>query len=73
MLTPDKEYSSVHGINVGRIHAKKLKLNSVALARERTIPTERPPLVDEVSANFGGYRVSRGQRNGFPRSFFSVF
>jgi hypothetical protein len=24
----------------------------VALARERTIPTERPPLVDEVSANF---------------------
>jgi hypothetical protein len=25
---------------------------SVALVRERTIPTERPPLVDEVSANF---------------------
>ena len=30
------------------------KLNSVALVRERTIPTERPPPVDEVSANFRG-------------------
>jgi hypothetical protein len=29
----------------------KNKLNSVALVRERTIPTERPPLVGEVSAN----------------------
>jgi hypothetical protein len=28
------------------------KLNSVAVARKRTIPTERPPLVGEVSANF---------------------
>ena len=27
---------------------------SVALVRERTIPTERPPPVDEVSANFCG-------------------
>jgi hypothetical protein len=26
--------------------------NYVALVRERTIPTERPPLVGEVSANF---------------------
>jgi len=30
------------------------KKNSVALVRERTIPTERPPLVGEVSANFCG-------------------
>jgi hypothetical protein len=30
----------------------KLKLNSVAWVRERTIQTERPPLVDDVSANF---------------------
>jgi hypothetical protein len=46
----------------------------VALDRERTIPTERPPLVDEVSANFFEYRVSRGQRNGSPRpcSRFSI-
>jgi hypothetical protein len=32
--------------------------SSVALVRERTIPTERPPLVGEVSANF----VDRGCR-----------
>jgi len=32
----------------------KLKLNSVALVRERTVPTERPPPVGEVSANFCG-------------------
>jgi hypothetical protein len=30
--------------------------NSVALFRERTIPTERPELVGEVSDNFCGYR-----------------
>ena len=28
------------------------KKNFVALVRERTIPTERPPPVGEVSANF---------------------
>ena len=28
--------------------------NSVALVRERTIPTERPPPIGEVSANFCG-------------------
>jgi hypothetical protein len=30
------------------------KINSVAVVRKRTIPTERPPLVDEVSANLCG-------------------
>jgi hypothetical protein len=47
--------------------------NSVALVRERTIPTERPSLVSEVSANVCGYRVSRGQRGGYlrPYSWFS--
>jgi hypothetical protein len=30
------------------------KTNSVALVRERTIPTERPPPVGEVRANFCG-------------------
>jgi hypothetical protein len=29
-------------------------LNPVALVSKRTIPTERPPLVGEVSANFCG-------------------
>jgi hypothetical protein len=43
------------------------------LVRKRTIPPERPSLVDEVSANFCGWRVSRGQRNGFPRPLISVF
>jgi hypothetical protein len=31
-----------------------LNLNSGALVRQRTIPTERPSLVGEVSANFSG-------------------
>jgi hypothetical protein len=41
------------------------KINSVALVRERTIPTEQRPLVGEVSANFCGWRVLHNQRNGF--------
>jgi hypothetical protein len=32
----------------------KKKLNSVAVVRKRTIPTERPPLVGEVSVNLCG-------------------
>jgi hypothetical protein len=35
-------------------HKKKLKLNSMVWVRERTIPTERPLLVGEVSVNFCG-------------------
>jgi hypothetical protein len=31
---------------------KTKKLNSVALVRERTMPTERPPLVGEVVPTF---------------------
>jgi hypothetical protein len=51
-----------------------LKLNSVASVRQRTIPSERPPLVGEVSAKFCGYRVPRGQRDvsPLPYSRFSV-
>jgi hypothetical protein len=48
------------------------ELNTVALVRKRTIPTERPPLVGEVSANFCGKRVLRGQSNEFPRPLISV-
>jgi hypothetical protein len=40
--------------NFAQMFTKKTKLNSVALVRERTIPTERPLLVGEVSANFCG-------------------
>jgi hypothetical protein len=50
-----------------RSNDNKQKKNSGALVRQRTIPTERPPLVGEVSANFSGQRVSRGQRNESPR------
>ena len=50
----------------------KTKLNSVALVRERTIPTERPPPVGEIVPTFAGRGVSRGQRNESPRPF-SVF
>jgi hypothetical protein len=32
----------------------RYKKNSLALVRKRTIPTERPPLVGEVSANVCG-------------------
>jgi hypothetical protein len=38
--------------------------------RERTIPTERPPLVGEVIANLCGYRVSRGHRDGSLRPYY---
>ena len=54
------------------IKTKLKKLNSVALVRERTIPTERPPPVGEVVPTFAGRGVSRGQRNESPRPF-SVF
>jgi hypothetical protein len=37
-----------------RTSRSKNKVNSVAVVRKRTIPTERPPLVSEVSANFCG-------------------
>jgi hypothetical protein len=36
------------------IFINETKKNSVAWIRERTIPTERPPLVGEASANFCG-------------------
>jgi hypothetical protein len=46
-----------------------LKINSMVWVRERTIPTERPPLVGEVIANVCWYRVPRGQRNGSLRPY----
>jgi hypothetical protein len=49
------------------------KKNSGDLVGQRTIPTERSLLVGEVSANFSGQRVSRGQRNEPPRPLISVF
>jgi hypothetical protein len=40
------------GVNI--TYVRYTKLNSMALVRERTIPTDRPPPVGEVSANFCG-------------------
>jgi hypothetical protein len=54
-------------------HIFQQQTNSVVLVRKRTIPIERPPLVGEVSANFIGDMVSRGQRNESPRPLISVF
>jgi hypothetical protein len=45
----------------------------VALVRERTVPTERLSHVGKVSANFCGYRVSRGQPQRIPTAVFSDF
>jgi hypothetical protein len=39
---------------ISRYANKKLKLNYVALVRNITVPTEQPPLVGEVNANFCG-------------------
>jgi hypothetical protein len=47
----------------------KTKLNSMVWVRERTIPTERPPLLGEVIANLCGLRVPRGQRDGSLRPY----
>jgi hypothetical protein len=46
----------LHGVISQKI---ALIVNSVALVHERTIPTERPLLVGEVSANFCGWRGVR--------------
>jgi hypothetical protein len=48
------------GLELGPLQWETYKqINSVVLARKRTIPTERPSLVGEVSANFAdrGCRV----------------
>jgi hypothetical protein len=37
------------------------------------IQTEQLPLVGGLSANFSRYRMSRGQRNKYPRPLISVF
>jgi hypothetical protein len=52
--------------------SEKLKLNSLDLVRELTIPAEWPPLAGEVSANFEDIRVPRGQRD-IPMALFSDF
>jgi hypothetical protein len=63
------EYGAVGGMRIGKGNRStsrisdpvplKKKLNAVALVRERTMPTERPPLAGEVVPTFAdrGCRV----------------
>jgi hypothetical protein len=55
------------------VHFQEIIKKSVVLVRKRTTPTERPPLVGEISTNFSRQKVSRGQRNESPRPLISVF
>jgi hypothetical protein len=49
------------------LDSKKNKQTPWSLVRERTIPTERPPLVNEILVStFVDRGVSRGQRGGSP-------
>jgi hypothetical protein len=50
----------------------KKKLRGFYFARELYRPSDRR-FVGEVSANFCGYRLSRGQRNGSLLLLISVF
>jgi hypothetical protein len=61
------------GLSLDKYWTLILKLNSVVLVRKRTIQSVRPPRFGEVSANFCGERVSRGQRNKCPRPLISIF
>ena len=49
-----KVFHSVRSCTSNTATVFQTKKNSVALVRERTIPTERPPPVGEVSANVCG-------------------
>jgi hypothetical protein len=51
----------------------KLKTKIRGFIPQANIPTKRPPHVGRVSANFCGYRVSRGQHNLSPRPLISIF
>jgi hypothetical protein len=44
---------SLYAFKCKRFHNKQ-KTNSMAWVQERTVPTERQLIVDEVNANFGG-------------------
>jgi hypothetical protein len=46
--------SKFQGDNSQTFSSKKTKLNSLVWVLERTIPTEQPPLIGEVSTNFCG-------------------
>jgi hypothetical protein len=47
--------------------------NSVALVRERTVPTERPQLLGEVSVSFANRGLSHSQHDRSPTAVISIF
>jgi hypothetical protein len=55
-----------------KIHNKTNKIPWL-LVHKQPIPTERSPFVGEVSTNFVGRGVLRGQHNGSPRPLISGF
>jgi hypothetical protein len=58
---------SITHCSMGKVTTQKK--NSMIWVSERTIPTEPPLLVGEVIANFCGYKVPRGQRDGSLRPY----
>ena len=65
---------SISHITTKFLNIKIHKKNSVTLVREQTIPTERPPPVGEVSANFCGQRGVTWSAQRFPTAvLISVF
>jgi hypothetical protein len=60
--------STEYEVNIGTEASKYIKQTPPPwpLVRERTIATERPPLIDEIVSTFVDRGVSRGQRGGSP-------
>jgi hypothetical protein len=47
-------WAEFYSVKAHSTYSDHWTLNSGVLIRQRTIPTERPPLVGEVNANFSG-------------------
>jgi hypothetical protein len=69
---PVSTWSSLKLASLLRI-VHSAKLNSMVWARERTIPTERPPLVGEATANFLRIEGVTWSAWLIPTAVFSVF
>jgi hypothetical protein len=69
----DVSIASLMPVAVAMLRWLRSKKNSVALVRKRTIPTERPPLVGEVSANFLRIEGVAWSARRIPTAVISVF
>jgi hypothetical protein len=72
-LIPSAFVSSLKHFIVKVMQRRQGKKNSVASVRQRTIPTERQPLVNEVSANFLWIEGVAWSARRIPMAVFSVF